>query len=335
VPFRDGAWPCCWLGARLVGLRRGLGQHTRQRQRHIGAVGDDCPRRSPPPPPRHAQRRRPRRPRRARSPRSTTDAGELPRGGTRPAGGARGSSTRPATARTRGAGGTARAGRRQPAAALWRRGRVACPRAQREPRRRPGRAAPRRRSHGAAQPSVGHRGRRRGPPVDAAAGGRGGLLPVVEPGAGRGHALDRLDAGRPALRPRPSVDAPLRRAPGAPCPPRGILLLAPERHRPRRVRGPNDVWHSHLGLCFVGGRIYQEGMPHALACPGEWLAGDDLWMLHAWVVPGVTNSLGRFAPQNPALCPAAGAAVPVAERCRAGPPATATPSTPSADGAGS
>jgi hypothetical protein len=103
---------------------------------------------------------------------------------------------------------------------------------------------------------------------------------------------------------------------------------------PDGFAGPNDVWHSHLGLCFIGGRIYREGVPHALACPGAWLAGDDLWMLHAWVVPGATNPLGRFAPQNPALCPAAGAAVPVTERCRASQPATTTPSTPSADGAG-
>lgn len=94
---------------------------------------------------------------------------------------------------------------------------------------------------------------------------------------------------------------------------------------PDGFAGPNDAWHSHLGLCFIGGRIYLEGVPNALACPGQWLAGDDLWMLHAWVVPEVTNPLGRFAPQNPALCPPKDATVPPAQRCRATGPALATP----------
>jgi hypothetical protein len=51
-------------------------------------------------------------------------------------------------------------------------------------------------------------------------------------------------------------------------------------------------------------------------------------------MPGITNLFGRFAPLNPALCPPAGGAVAVAEACRAGPPATTTPSVPAADGAG-
>jgi hypothetical protein len=70
---------------------------------------------------------------------------------------------------------------------------------------------------------------------------------------------------------------------------------------PAGFAGANDAWHSHLGLCFVRGRLYLEGVPAALACPGTWLNGGDLWMLHAWVVPGLPNPDGRFAPTNPAV----------------------------------
>jgi hypothetical protein len=70
---------------------------------------------------------------------------------------------------------------------------------------------------------------------------------------------------------------------------------------PTGFAGANDAWHSHLGLCFVQGRLYLEGVPAALACPGTWLNGGDLWMLHAWVVPDLPNASGRFAPANPAV----------------------------------
>jgi hypothetical protein len=70
---------------------------------------------------------------------------------------------------------------------------------------------------------------------------------------------------------------------------------------PAGFAGPNDAWHSHLGLCFVMGTLYLEGVASALACPGLWLNGNDLWMLHAWVVPNMPNADGRFAPANPAI----------------------------------
>ena len=38
-------------------------------------------------------------------------------------------------------------------------------------------------------------------------------------------------------------------------------------------------------------------------CPGQdWFNGEDLWMLHAWVVPGVENEYGIFHNVNPLLC---------------------------------
>jgi hypothetical protein len=73
---------------------------------------------------------------------------------------------------------------------------------------------------------------------------------------------------------------------------------------PAGFAGPNDVWHAHHGLCVVNGWVEREDVGSPLECPGSWLAGDDLWMLHAWVVPEYANRWGRFALANPRLCPA-------------------------------
>ncbi len=65
--------------------------------------------------------------------------------------------------------------------------------------------------------------------------------------------------------------------------------------------GDADSWHRHLGVCFVNGYIKGEGIPRE-RCPGDWVNGMDLWMLHAWVVPGVENEYGIFHNVNPLLC---------------------------------
>ena len=72
---------------------------------------------------------------------------------------------------------------------------------------------------------------------------------------------------------------------------------------PDGFAGPNDVWHTHSGLCVVNGWVEREGVADAAQCPGSWLAGGDLWMLHAWTVPDFSNRWGRFAQANPSLCP--------------------------------
>ncbi len=75
---------------------------------------------------------------------------------------------------------------------------------------------------------------------------------------------------------------------------------------PEGFAGPNDRWHTHSGLCVVNGWVEREAVGTPAECPGSWLAGDDLWMLHAWVVDGYVNRWGRFAPTNPKLCPRGG-----------------------------
>ena len=75
---------------------------------------------------------------------------------------------------------------------------------------------------------------------------------------------------------------------------------------PQGFAGPNDQWHTHQGLCIVNGWVDREEVPIASACAGQWLQGDDLWMLHAWVVPDFPNIWGQFAQTNPRLCPKGG-----------------------------
>jgi len=75
---------------------------------------------------------------------------------------------------------------------------------------------------------------------------------------------------------------------------------------PEGFPGDGDVWHRHAGLCFQRGWLLRERVPSAAECPGTWLHGGDLWMLHAWVVPDVASPDGRFAPRNTRLCPRPG-----------------------------
>jgi hypothetical protein len=66
---------------------------------------------------------------------------------------------------------------------------------------------------------------------------------------------------------------------------------------PRSFATPAARWHRHFALCLVDGRLLERE-----ACAGgrgRVLDGRDLWMLHAWIVPGHANSRGTFAPLNP------------------------------------
>ena len=71
---------------------------------------------------------------------------------------------------------------------------------------------------------------------------------------------------------------------------------------PEGFAGELDGWHRHRGVCFENGRIKDENRQPE-ECPGQdWINGEDLWMLHAWVVPGVENQYGIFHNVNPLLC---------------------------------
>jgi hypothetical protein len=67
--------------------------------------------------------------------------------------------------------------------------------------------------------------------------------------------------------------------------------------------GGDDHWHRHYGLCFDrDGILQKENLRSARLCAGTYVNGQDIWMLHAWVVPGLPNVWGLFAELNPQLC---------------------------------
>lgn len=70
---------------------------------------------------------------------------------------------------------------------------------------------------------------------------------------------------------------------------------------PEGFVGDGDVWHRHLGVCFENGYIKDEHVERS-DCDGDWVNGVDMWMLHAWVVPGLENEFGQFHTVNPFLC---------------------------------
>jgi hypothetical protein len=72
---------------------------------------------------------------------------------------------------------------------------------------------------------------------------------------------------------------------------------------PDGFAGPDDHWHRHFGLCFdQAGLLQREYLNSPRRCDGLYLNGSDMWMLHAWIVPGAANTWGMFAPLNPQLC---------------------------------
>jgi hypothetical protein len=73
-------------------------------------------------------------------------------------------------------------------------------------------------------------------------------------------------------------------------------------HPPEGFVGGTDEWHSHLGMCFENGWLKNDNIPDRRSCAGDWINGSDLWMLHAWVVPGLENDYGVFHNVNPLLC---------------------------------
>lgn len=71
---------------------------------------------------------------------------------------------------------------------------------------------------------------------------------------------------------------------------------------PEGFAGRTDQWHSHLGLCFENDMLTTENNPDPSTCNGDWINGDNIWMLHAWIVPGMENRFGIFHSVNPRLC---------------------------------
>jgi hypothetical protein len=69
---------------------------------------------------------------------------------------------------------------------------------------------------------------------------------------------------------------------------------------PAGFAGPNDQWHRHHGLCFSKeGWLLADGSPTRSSCKELWMGGKQLWMLHAWVVPGWKTRGASSPPPTP------------------------------------
>jgi hypothetical protein len=85
----------------------------------------------------------------------------------------------------------------------------------------------------------------------------------------------------------------------------GIMWLANTGSHPPPLGMPglNDHWHRHGIVCIVNGLIVAEGLSSAdcSARGGSNINIDNLWMLHAWILPGYTYLPDVFRPHVPFL----------------------------------
>jgi hypothetical protein len=76
---------------------------------------------------------------------------------------------------------------------------------------------------------------------------------------------------------------------------------------PPGFAGANDRWHQHNangGLCLKGGLVVggeSSTRQECAAAGGHKTLLTDVWMVHAWVVPGITCKWGTFSGECPEL----------------------------------
>ncbi|HEV7526941.1 MAG TPA: hypothetical protein VGP92_18415 [Acidimicrobiia bacterium] len=76
---------------------------------------------------------------------------------------------------------------------------------------------------------------------------------------------------------------------------------------PPGFAGPNDRWHQHNangGLCLKGAVVVageESTRQECAAVGGRKTLLTDVWMVHAWIVPGISCSWGTFSGECPDL----------------------------------
>jgi hypothetical protein len=122
----------------------------------------------------------------------------------------------------------------------------------------------------------------------------------------RSYFLDgRLDAAHPEILLYGS------NAPDAPVVGVSYLQTGSADQQPTGFAGPNDLWHFHNSLCVVP-RMMVIPAPDEPACNSvggtvrSGFAGQQVWMMHAWVVPGWESPWGLYSAENPELTLAVG-----------------------------
>lgn len=125
------------------------------------------------------------------------------------------------------------------------------------------------------------------------------ITPLVEPGVGV-HAVNwglvgGFDPQRPAMLLYESLD------PSSRIIALSYYILGEPDRQPEGFAGDNDHWHNHIDICIQAGTLLPttHDPDECAASQGTYLTGRNLWMLHAWVVEGVTNPWGAFATYNP------------------------------------
>ena len=79
------------------------------------------------------------------------------------------------------------------------------------------------------------------------------------------------------------------------------FVAAPGGKPPVGFIGPNDHWHQHIGLCIKNGVVVggEKTTPEQCKSRGGNKVGlNDIWMVHAWVVPGWDSPQGVFSPEH-------------------------------------
>ena len=79
------------------------------------------------------------------------------------------------------------------------------------------------------------------------------------------------------------------------------FVAAPGGKPPAGFIGPNDHWHQHIGLCVKNGVVVggEKTTPEQCKSRGGNKVGlNDIWMVHAWVVPGWDSPQGVFSPEH-------------------------------------
>lgn len=131
------------------------------------------------------------------------------------------------------------------------------------------------------------------------------------------HWIDWTAVGRPFDPAHPAMLLFASRRYDAPEELVGFSYWVGSSGPPAGFAGPDDHWHRHVGLCFEDGWLTRQSVTKKADCPGAFIAGTDLWMLHAWVVDGTPSRWGMFSVLNPSLC-AAPRTTPDVLRCNPG-----------------
>jgi hypothetical protein len=79
------------------------------------------------------------------------------------------------------------------------------------------------------------------------------------------------------------------------------FVAAPGGKPPAGFVGPNDHWHQHIGLCVKNGVVVGGETTTPAQCKsrgGNKIGLNDIWMVHAWVVPGWDSPQGVFSPEH-------------------------------------